>query len=84
MEGERSRDDRARGFFEIRKNLSKNLLQQVYLMLRCFISSKSVFSKSIGRSRLWIDKPQNEAGKPLEAIRKIPSNKCKDVSKGKP
>jgi len=80
MEGERSRDDRAKGFFEIRKNLSKNFLQQVYLMLRCFISSKSVFSKSIGRSRLWIDKPQNEAGKTLEAIRKIPSNKCKDVS----
>jgi len=29
---------------------------------------------------LWIEKPQNEAGKPLEVIRIIPSNKCKDVS----
>jgi len=64
LEGERSRDDRAKGFFEIRKI--------------------SVFTKSIGRSRLWIEKPQNGVGKPLEAIRKITSNKCKDVSKGKP
>jgi len=60
MEGERSRDDRAKGFFEIRKI--------------------SVFTKSIGRSRLWIEKPQNGVGKPLEAIRKVLSNKCKDVS----
>ena len=36
MEGERSRDDRAKGFFEIRKI--------------------SVFTKSIVRSRLWIEK----------------------------
>jgi len=28
---------------------------------------------------LWIEKPQNEAGKTLEAIRIIPSNKCKDA-----
>ena len=46
-------------------------------MLRCFISRKSVFTKSIGRSRLWIELPQNGVGKPLEAIRIIPSNKCK-------
>ena len=51
MEGERSRDDRAKGFFEIRKI--------------------SVFTKSIGRSWLWIEKPQNGVGKPLEAIRVI-------------
>ena len=31
----------------------------------------SVFTKSIGRSRLWIEKPQNGVGKPLEAIRVI-------------
>ena len=39
MEDERSRDDRAKGFFEIRKI--------------------SVFTKSIGSSRLWIEKTQN-------------------------
>ena len=27
-----------------------------------------------------IEKPQNQVGKPLEAIRKITTNKCKDVS----
>jgi hypothetical protein len=48
MEGERSRDDRAKGFFEIRKI--------------------SVFTKSIGRSRLWIEKPQNLARKPLKQL----------------
>ena len=64
MEGERSRDDRAKGFFEIRKI--------------------SVFTKSIGSSRLWIEKLQNETGKPVEAIRTITSNKRKDVSLGKP
>ena len=36
MEGERSRDDRANGFFETRKI--------------------SEFTKSIGSSRLWIEK----------------------------
>ena len=39
-----------------------------------------MFAKSIGSSRLWIEKPQNEVGKTIEAIRIIPSNKCKDVS----
>ena len=57
MEGERSRDDRAKGFFEIRKI--------------------SVFTKSIGSSRLWIEKPQNGVGIPPKEIRKVSSNKCK-------
>ena len=40
----------------------------------------SVFMKSIGSSGLWFEKPHNEVGKSLEAIRIIPSNKCKNVS----
>ena len=43
-----------------------------------------MFTKSIGSSRLWIEKTQNGVGMPLKEIRNVPSNKCKDVSSGKP
>ena len=45
-----SRDDRAKGFFEIRKI--------------------SVFTKSIGSSRLWIEKLQNGVGMPSKKLEK--------------
>ena len=63
MEGERSRDDRAKGFFENRK---------------------FQFLRNQSKVRGYGLKTPEWVGKPLEAIRKITSINCKDVSEGKP